>query len=219
MIKVIVFDFDGVLVDSNPLKDKAWFTIFNNHPKIPRHIVADVLSRNKDTRFDILRAIFERAGFPKEEMQKHIEAHALRFDALVQDWIAKQGLIHGVASTLADFSKRFRMYINSGTPHASLKMSVERLGIKHYFQGIYGSPSKKEENLKTILDREKISGKEAVVIGDAEEDYRSACSQGAFFIAVASGFYDWGSKRDFPIMPSIDLSRLLFLFQNHQRHL
>lgn len=219
MIKVVVFDFDGVLVDSNPLKDKAWFKIFDNHPRIPRHIVADVLSQNKGTRFDILHTIFQRAGFSKEEIQKHIQTEALRFDALVQDWIVKRGLIRGVANTLADFSKRFRIYINSGTPHASLKMSVKRLGIRHSFQDIYGSPPKKEENLKTILDRENISGKEAVVIGDAEEDYRSAYSQGAFFIAVASGFYDWGLQRDFPIISSIDLSRLLFLFQNHQRHL
>lgn len=200
MIKVIVFDFDGVLVDSNPLKNQAWFKIFDNHPKIPRHIVADVLSQNKGTRFDILRTIFERAGFPKEEVQKHIEAEALRFDALVQDWIVKCGLIRGVAETLEDFSARFHIYINSGTPNTSLKTSVERLGIKHYFKDIYGSPPKKEENLKTILDRENISGKETVVIGDAEEDYKSACSQGAFFIAVASGFYDWGLQRDFSII-------------------
>lgn len=203
MIKVIVFDFDGVLVNSNPLKDKAWFEIFNNYPKIPQDLVADVLSRNKGTRFDILRIIFERAGFPKEGVKQRVEAEALRFDALVQDWIVKRGLISGVANTLADFSKRFHIYINSGTPNPSLKMSVERLGIRHYFQDIYGSPPNKEENLKTILDRENISGKEAAVIGDAEEDYHSARSQGALFIAVASGFYDWGIERDFSIVSSI----------------
>lgn len=218
MIKVIVFDFDGVLVDSNTLKDKAWFEIFDNHPKIPIHIVDDVISNNKGTRFDILRTIFERAGFPKEKIQKRIQDGALRFDALVQDWIVNRGLIPGVTSTLSDFSKRFRIYINSGTPHASLKTSVERLGIKHYFQDIYGSPPKKEENLKTILDRENILGKEAVVIGDSEEDYRSASRHGTFFVAVASGFYDWGFKHNFPIISSIDLSRLLLLFQNHQKH-
>jgi len=203
MIKVIVFDFDGVLVNSNPLKDKAWFDIFDNYPNVPRNIVADVLSKNKGTRFDILRNIFEQAGFPKEEIQQRIEAEALRFDALVQDWIVKQGLIPGVANTLANFSTRFHIYINSGTPSPSLKTNVERLGIKHYFQDIYGSPPNKEENLKTILDRENISEKEAVVIGDAEEDYRSACSQGTFFIAVASGFYDWGLQRDFQVISSI----------------
>lgn len=209
MIKVIVFDFDGVLVDSNPLKDKAWFNIFENYPKIPQHVVTDVLSRNKGTRFDILRNIFERTGFPKKEVQKNIDAEAFRFDALVQDWIVKRGLISGVTQTLTDFSKRFHVYINSGTPNPSLNTSIERLGIKHYFQGIYGSPPKKKENLKTILDRESISGKEAVVIGDAEEDYLSAYSQSAFFIAVASGFYDWGSQRNFPIISSVDMARKL----------
>lgn len=206
MIKVIVFDFDGVFVDSNPLKDQAWFKIFDNHPKIPRHIVADVLSQNKGTRFDILRTIFERAGFPKEEVQQHIHIEALRFDALVQDWIVKRGLIPGVSNTLADFGARFHMYINSGTPNPSLRMSVERLGIKHYFQDIYGSPPNKDENLKIILGRENISGKEAIVIGDAEEDYRSASKLGTSFIAVASGFYDWGLQRDFPIISSIDMA-------------
>lgn len=203
MIKVIVFDFDGVLVDSNPLKNQAWFSIFENYPKVTRQIVSDALARNKGTRFDILRTIFERAGFPKEEVQKHIEAEALRFDALVQNLIAKRGLIRGVADTLTDLSKRFHIYINSGTPNASLKMSVERLGIKHYFQDIYGFPLTKDENLKIILGRENISGKEAIVIGDAEEDYRSASKLGTSFIAVASGFYDWGLERDFRIISSV----------------
>lgn len=203
MIKVIVFDFDGVLVDSNPLKNQAWFSIFENYPKVTRQIVSDALARNKGTRFDILRTIFERAGFPKEEVQKHIEAEALRFDALVQDLIAKRGLIRGVVDTLTDLSKRFHIYINSGTPNPSLKVSATRLGIRHYFQGIYGSPPNKNENLKRVLARENVSGKEVAIIGDAEEDFNSAKSQGALFIAVASGFYDWGLERDFRIISSV----------------
>lgn len=203
MIKVIVFDFDGVLVDSNPLKNKAWFKIFENNPRVQKNIVTDVLSKNKGTRFDILRNIFEQAGFSKEEIQKNIDAGALQFDTLVQEWITERGLIPGVADTLADFSKRFHIYINSGTPNAALNTSIEHLGIRHYFQDIYGSPPNKQENLKTILDRENISGKEAIVVGDAEEDYRSAKSQGALFIAVASGFYEWGLQRNFRIISSI----------------
>lgn len=203
MIKTVVFDFDGVIVDSNHLKDNAFFQLFEGNAKIPRKLVAEVLARNAGTRFDILRDIFVRSGAREGEIARLVDENAARFDALVQKGIASRGLAEGAAETLADLQSRFCLYINSATPESALHATAKRLGITDYFKGIYGAPATKEENLRAILGREGITGKEAVVIGDGAGDLKSARACCAHFIAIASGFYEWGRDADFPVVSGI----------------
>lgn len=202
-IKVVVFDFDGTLVDSNHFKGNAWFAVFKDDPKIPPSLVADVLARNLGTRFDIVRDILVRSGIPSSKIESLVDKYAARFDDLVQHAIADRGLISGADETLNVLSSQYCLYVNSGTSAPALLASVEGLGIKKYFKGVHGTPPTKEENLRVILGREGIVPEELVVVGDGEGDWRSAQSCGTFFIAVASGFHDWGNAADFPVISGI----------------
>lgn len=204
MIKVAVFDFDGVIVNSNALKDEALFNLFDGNPQVPEDLVRDVHSHNVGTRFDVLRDVFVRAGMPSGEIDGLVREYALRYDDLVQRGIANQGLAAGAKETLAALSSDRCLYINSATAHDPLQKTVERLGIRPYFKEVYGMPPTKEENLRVILGREGIDPQEAVVIGDGEGDWRSARVVGTHFIAVASGFHDWSGYTDgFPIVSAI----------------
>ena len=203
-IKVVVFDFDGTLVDSNHFKCNAWFAVFKDNPDISRSLVADVLTRNVGTRFDIVRDILVRSGAPASDIDLLVEKYVVRFDDLVQKAIADRGLIPGANEVLDALSPKHCLYINSGTPEQALHTCVENLGIKNYFKGVHGAPPTKEENLRAILVREGIAPEEAVVIGDGEGDCRSARACGAHFIAVASGFHDWSIYTEgFPVVSGV----------------
>ncbi len=204
MIKVVVFDFDGTLVDSNHFKGNAWYAVFTDDPKISPPIVADVLSCNVGTRFDIARDILVRSGTPASEINLLVEKYAARFDELVQKAIADRGLILDARKVLDALSLQHCLYLNSGTPESALLVSVERLGIKSYFKGVYGTPPTKEENLRGIIGREGVDTREVVVVGDGEGDWRAAQECGARFIAIASGFHDWSSYTEgFPVISGI----------------
>lgn len=206
MIKTVVLDFDGVVVNSNRLKSEAFFRIFEGGTGVSRDVVADVLRRNVGTRFDILRDIFVRSGAPEAAIAGLVDEGAARFDALVQDEIVSRGLAPGAADALAALGEKFCLYVNSATPESALRTTVSRLGISDRFRGVHGMPPArdKEENMRAILAREGIAPEESVMVGDGIGDLRCARACGARFVAVASGFYDWKKEAGgFPVAPGL----------------
>lgn len=203
-IKVAVFDFDGVIVDSNQLKTDAWSVVFKDDPHITPALVANIVSRNVGTRFDILRDIFVLAGKPPAEINGLVEEYAAKYDAVVQANISQRGLAQGAHEVLKDLQSRMCLYINSATPEHPLRATVQNLGIADYFKEVLGMPPSKEENLQAILAREGVTPAETVMIGDGQGDWYAAHSVGTHFIAVASGFHDWTPYTDgFPIVSGI----------------
>ena len=202
MIKVIVFDFDGVLVDSNRMKHDVWFSLFPPEEKIPAELVSDVLSRIKETRFDILREIFLRAGREEEKREALIARYAGLFNDAVQKGIVSLGMVPGVPEMLAKLRLSHRFYVNSSTPEFALRESISRFGIAAHFQGIFGRPATKEENLQKIMALEKETPDHVVMVGDGDSDRDAAAACGCRFIGVANGWNDW-KENEFPLISSV----------------
>lgn len=204
-IKVVVFDFDGTLVDSNRLKDEAWSAVFKDNPEISLSLVADVLTRNVGTRFDILRDIFVRSGAPKQEIDALVSDYAARYELIVHNGIADLGVAPGTKEMLEILSPDRCLYINSATPPEPLHASVKRLGIHKYFKDVFGMPPTKEENLRRIIAREGATGEELAVVGDGESDWQSAQACNCRFIGVANDSNRW---KDTPFSLIRDLNEL-----------
>ena len=96
--KVIVFDFDGVLVDSNALKYDAFFKLFSESEQ---EVVTRVLSRRLNkTRFEILEEVFQELKNPPEQIKILTADYAIRYNNLVQDGIFNRGLVPGTQDTI-----------------------------------------------------------------------------------------------------------------------
>src|SRR3989338_7075205 len=114
MIKVIVFDFDGVLVDSNRLKREAWFKLFAPE-EVSDELIMDVLEKVKATRYDILREIFMRLGKPEGEIESLVSQYAGRYNDIVQAGIFSMGLNPWAEEILSNLKPKFNLYLNSAT--------------------------------------------------------------------------------------------------------
>ena len=186
------FDFDGVIVDSNQLKYDAFFQIFDTSEKIEK-IIRDVLSKYRESsRYDIIRLIlikYQQKGYLDiEDIEKNISLYAEKYNSLVEEGIVKCKEIEGVKESIKELSKSYSLYINSTTPLEPLKRIIKYKGLLHYFKDIYGGPNTKIENLKEILSKERILGKEALVIGDGISDLESARRFNCLFIGVRNKF-------------------------------
>lgn len=200
-IKVVAFDFDGVIVDSNRLKRDVWFSIFHPTLGITEEEIQESLDRVRETRFDILRDIFLKKNIAAgESLERLVNEHADKFQTYVQNGMK---LMPRAKETLAVLSGQFPLYINSATPEEPLRESVRHLGISKHFKGVFGRPATKTEILNSILKLESAKPQELLFIGDGENDKDAAKSIGCPFIGVVNEFNEWDESVDVPLIKNL----------------
>ena len=197
MIKVIVFDFDGVIVDSNQMKYDAFFQIFPPDEKIKKTIKRTLDNHREKSRFYIIKKILTEL-----KKEKKIDVYAKKYNDIVEVGAINCDEIKGARESLKLLSKKFPLFINSATPLDFLKRIIQKRSLVAFFKDIYGAPSSKTENLAEILKREKTSGKEAVVIGDGQSDLELAQRFGCRFIGIRNLFNNF-TAQDFNILDDL----------------
>jgi phosphoglycolate phosphatase-like HAD superfamily hydrolase len=209
-IKVVVFDFDGVLINSNVVKEAAWGEIlpWPLAQKIKPIIKRTTQAEGAGSRFDILIQLFRGWGRPKRILDVLVNHYANRYNEYVQVRLAKMGLVPGVERMLLELGKKYALYVNSSTPDDALQTTFKTLGISHFFKGVYGrrvsgidfDQNSKLNNLKRAENNENASPSEVVMVGDGEGDRVAAEEFECHFIGILSGFADWEEGREsFPL--------------------
>ena len=201
--KIVVFDFDGVIVDSNYVKRNAWFEIFPASMELTRDEVEESLDRVKETRYDILRDIFLKKGIAEEKkLDTLVVQYAEKYDGAIQNGMV---LMPSVKEILPLLARERILYVNSATPTEPLRESVVRLGISQHFKDVLGRPADKAENLHLILGREKVTTDEICMIGDGEDDRQAADIIGCRFIGVQNEFNGWKEGIGFPLISNFSM--------------
>lgn len=182
MIKALIFDFDGVIIDSVDIKTKAFRKLFAQYPDKVDCITDYHMHNMGVSRFVKFRHIYSNIlnlSLSKDEELKLGE----KFSELVLEEVLLTGFVSGALEFLKHYHKKYLMYIASGTPQQELDLIIEKRGLRGYFSKIYGSPLTKKEIVMDILSQNILRPKEVVFIGDAETDIRAAQDTGVNFIA------------------------------------
>jgi phosphoglycolate phosphatase-like HAD superfamily hydrolase len=183
---VLVFDFDGVILDSAALKREAFAALYDDQPEPLRRAMRAYLGR--------------RGGQPREVKFRHIEAQILgrqvdeaaiaklckRFKEDVERRILAAPTIPGALDFLDRNSGRLPTYLLSATPEHELREIVARRDLAGYFDEVIGSPPDKVTGLGQLLSRHGHQADRTVMIGDSYNDYRAARSNGTGFIGITA---------------------------------
>jgi phosphoglycolate phosphatase-like HAD superfamily hydrolase len=197
MIRCVVFDFDGVLVDSNAVKRRAYTDIFSAWGPVAGEAAGAVLRADtEDDRFGIIRAILRvLPGSPAtpEELEPLAAEYAARYNDICEEHAATCDEVAGAASALNRLARDFPLYIVSATPQDPLQRIVARRGWGRHFRGVLGRPATKEENLAAVMAQESIDGAQVVFVGDGRRDLEAALAMGCRFVGVRNQFNDFDS--------------------------
>jgi len=186
-VKVIVFDFDGTLVDSNQLKYNAFFELFPSD-SLHKEIITDVLDEFiEKSRYVILREILKRINrktINEDDLDYRVHASAKKYNDIVVDGAKRCKEKSGAKEVLESLSKRYNLYLSSTTPETSLKDTVKHRNWEGFFCDIFGYPNDKTSVLFDIIKRESISPGDLLVVGDGKSDRDSADKAGCKFFHV-----------------------------------
>jgi len=188
MLKAIVFDFDGVIVDSNHIKKNTYYEICSSF-KNSKEVVSGVLNEfEPNTRKFIIGKMVEQLARKSLINSRRIATYRDRFvkeyGRICEKEVSECKEIKGALRSIKKLSERYHLYVNSLTPMKALRRIMEKRGLCKYFKGIFGGEKSKGENLKTIISIEKISPSQLLVVGDGTSDLRVAQQFGASFIGI-----------------------------------
>jgi len=183
-IKLILWDFDGVLIDSNSIREHGFIKVLADYPKehvnklLKFHRENGGLSRYVKFRYFIEVCLKETAS---DDM---IQMYADSFSVIMQDFLADAELL--IPETLkfvkANYSN-IPMHIVSGSDQTELRCLCDKLGLSKYFVSINGSPITKSILVENIMSDCRIEHEKVILIGDSVNDYDAAKSNGIKFCA------------------------------------
>lgn len=213
-----MFDFDGAIIDSNRMKYGAFFQIFSSDRRFEKIVKQTLADYREQSRFHIIKQVLlkfqKERGIEFTDLDEKIVHYAEKYNTIVEKGAIECDEIKGAGESLKALSTRFSLYIDSSTPLDSLKRIILKRSLMGFFKDIYGAPKSKIENLSEILEKEKISGSEALVVGDGQSDLEAAQRFGCKFIRIRNSFNNF-TGRDFNVLDDLrDLPNLVHAFKN-----
>jgi beta-phosphoglucomutase len=182
----IIFDFDGVILESVSVKTEAFRTLFSFVPDHVEEIVQFHINNGGMSRFDKFRYIYK--NILKEELSPQtFEILSEKFSAIVLNKVINAPFVPGAYEFLENYHRKILLYVVSATPEEELITIIQKRGLARYFQKIFGAPRKKAECIIEILKLSESSEESILFVGDAKNDYDAARSTGIHFIGRIAG--------------------------------
>ncbi len=174
-IKTIIFDFDGVILDSMDTRDKGFYEIFKNYPtnKVDELIVYHRHNGGL-SRFHKIKYFYNEI-LGKDITQKQVSSYAEQFTQVMRKELVNTDLlIQETVDFIIKTHKEYELYIASGSEQNELRYLCKEFGIAKYFREILGSPTSKDEIVNKIIEETNSNLNDIVLIGDSVNDYTAA---------------------------------------------
>ena len=196
--KTIVFDCDGVVLNSNKVKVHAYYEVAIRNGGTPEqaqafvdhHVAKGSFPRNGKIEF-YLKNIVNQPVTPEK-----IAQYILTFEEILDKTLMECEIAAGLFA-LKTATPKARWMLLSGGDQAEFRRVFPRRFVENHnladlFEaGIFGGPDIKED----VLAREKTNGNiqlPALFVGDSKYDHQAAKSAGLDFVFLS----DWTEVKD-----------------------
>lgn len=175
MFKNILWDFDGVILNSMPIRDYGFRKIFESFDE---ELVDRLIQYHNEngglSRFHKIRYFYTEI-LNEDITEKEIAMYARQFTDIMKDQLTdSKYLIHNSITFIKSHYKDYNFHIVSGSEELELNYLCQKHDLSKYFLSINGSPTPKNELVKNILKEQSYNPDETILIGDSINDYEAA---------------------------------------------
>lgn len=174
-MKTILWDFDGVILDSMPVRDWGFREIFKTFKE---RQINDLLTYHQAngglSRYVKIRYFYEEI-LGKTISDDKVMVYAEEFSVLMKKKLTNHdNLILDAVTFIKDNNKKYNFHIVSGSDQEELRFLCKELSIDSYFISIHGSPTPKKQLVKSLLEEYKYDKTSTCLIGDSVNDFEAA---------------------------------------------
>lgn len=212
----IIFDCDGVILDSNKIKTNAFYDVAKNYDKEAAIKLVEFHRENGGiSRYEKFNLFINELLPNKKEINKETMLTKLlnEYKQAVKNGLLNCNICSDL-NLLKNFTKKISWSVVSGGDQKEIKFIFKKRNIDFYFEGgIYGSPSTKENIFKKGLE-ERTFKNPALYIGDSKYDYLSASKYNIdfVFLSIWTEFKNWKEYTSQREIPTINrLKDLLYI--------
>jgi HAD superfamily hydrolase (TIGR01509 family) len=188
MIQALIFDFDGLILDTETPEFVCWQNIYREHGfDFPQDRWGSIIGGSGHSDFDAAEHLSHlsqgRLDSAALRARNHLESHQI---------ILKQGPLPGVLDYLQD-AKRLglKLAIASSSPHSWVDDHARRIGVFDYFDQVIaaddvglGRTKPNPDLFLTALSRLRVPKEAAIVFEDSPNGVKAAIRAGVFVVAV-----------------------------------
>ncbi len=188
MIQALIFDFDGLILDTETPEFVCWQNIYREHGfDFPHDRWGSIIGGTGLSDFDAAEHLSHlsqgRLDSAALRARNHLESHEI---------IMQQGPLPGVMEYLQD-AKRLglKLAIASSSPHSWVDDHARRIGVFDYFDVVIaaddvglGRTKPNPDLFLTALGRLKIPNEAAIVFEDSPNGVKAANHAGIVVVAV-----------------------------------
>lgn len=178
----VIFDCDGVLLESAKIKTQAFADLFSDYPEHVDDIVAlhekeGGLSRY--VKFDMIHD--QLLGLPLSDERRRWLGE--EYSRLVVEQVMACDVVPGTVDLLDQLrTAGVPMFVSSGSPQDELDRALAHHGLADYFDGVWGHPTTKPEAIAIVLDRTGAVASRTLFVGDAWSDFEAAHGADLWFL-------------------------------------
>lgn len=184
--KNIIFDLDGTLWDSRQQIANAWNEILSSKFNITMdiNVITSLMGKTSD---EIKNIIFNKISTDNaDNLIKQCELQEVKY-------LTKNGanIYKNTIKTIKKLSKMYNIYIVSNCQSGYIESFLTYYKLNDYiidYECNGNTKLSKTQNIRLIMDRNNLSKKSCVYVGDTYSDYESAKNNEIPFIYANYGF-------------------------------
>ncbi len=179
MIKLVIFDFDGVIADTLELATRTVNRMLSEERREERISANDIREK----------------GFKKLVKEYKVPIYKVPYYLKKSHEMVGQGLgavraFPGIMKTLKELKKGHKLAVVTSNSEENVRKFIKKNGMEGIFEfiiagaSLFGKPSKMKKAVKTA----GVSKEEAICVGDEVRDVDAAKKAGLKIIAVIWGY-------------------------------